>query len=87
MLELGAYFRFKCNPRYLDPRSDAIILEILKLWVTRRKEVYKEQMNCKYQSLKSLQELFNSPNLSLEPGYIDEISYRKAHAWVSKQCQ
>lgn len=79
------YFRLKGAPAYLYPSNDASIIELLKFWVARRKDTYKGQMDCTYQSLKSLQELFNSPDLSLEPGYIGEISDRKARARVRKQ--
>lgn len=79
------YFRLKCQPKDLFPGSNEIIIEKLKFWVARRKDIYKGQMDCKYQSLKSLLELYKSPDISLEPDYIGEILSRKVRAKVRKE--
>lgn len=79
------YFRLKRHPRHLFPDPDDVIIGELKAWVARRKATYKWLFDWRYQSLKSLQELYNSPAKSLEPGYMAEISKSKARARVRKQ--
>ena len=73
---MAKYFDHDLDPQYLYQGSHETIIEELKAWVIRRKEVYEEQMKLRDQSQKALKLYLESPLKAMEPGNVS-ITYSR----------
>ena len=76
------YYASECDPKFFYQGSQESIIEELKAWVVRRKEVYKAQMKSRHESQKSTRENFNSPAKALDPESIRVAKVRYSRAMV-----
>ena len=80
------YFDHDCNPQFLFQGSHEAIIEELKGWVVRRKEVYKEQMELRDQAQTQTKEGMSSPGKTREPAYMSASLKRYSRTTVGMNC-
>ncbi len=80
------YFDHDCNPQFLYQGSHEAIIEELKGWVVRRKEVYKEQMELRDQAQTSTKEVMSSKGKVKTPAYMSACLKRHSRITVGMNC-
>ena len=78
------YFAHGRNPRYLYQGSQEKIIEELKAWIIRRKQVYKEQLELRDQAQESTKLGLTSPRIARDPEYVSQVLARHARSKVRK---
>ncbi len=80
------HFDHDRDPKFLYQGSHEAIIEELKGWVVRRKEVYKEQMELRDQAQTSTKEGMSSPGKTREPAYMSACLKRHSRTTVGMNC-
>ena len=78
------YFGHGRDPRYLYQGSQETIIEELKAWIIRRKQVYKEQLELRDQAQESTKLGLTSPRIARDPEYVSQVLNRHARSKVRK---
>lgn len=81
------YFSHDCHPKFLYQGSQESIIEELKAWVGRRKEVHKAQMELRHEAQKASEEVYSSPSKYQDPEFIRVVQNRIARAEVCNICK
>ena len=78
------YFKHDRDPQFLYQGSEESIIEELKVWIVRRKLVYKEQLELRDQAQESTKLGLISPRIARDPEYVNQVVNRHARIKVLK---
>ena len=78
------YFDHDRDPQFLYRGSLESIIEELKAWIVRRKQVYKEQLELRHQAQESTKLGLASPRIARDPEYVSQVVKRHARTQVRK---
>ena len=81
---VNEYFNHDRDPQFLYQGSQESIIEELKAWIIRRKQVYKEQLELRDQAQESTKLGLTSPRIARDPEYVSQVLTRHARIHVSK---
>ena len=76
------YFNHDHDIEYIYQGSTESIIEELKAWVIRRKQVYKEQLELRHQAQESTKLGLASPHIARDPEYVSQVVKRHARTLV-----
>ena len=78
------YFENDRDPHFLYQGSQENITEMLKAWIVRRKQVYKEQLELRDQAQESTKLGLTTPRIARDPEYVSQVLSRHARIHVRK---
>lgn len=81
---VNEYFIRGRDPQLLYQGSQESIIQELKAWIVRRKQVYKEQLELRDQAQESTKLGLTSPDIARDPEYVSQVLSRHARRVVRK---
>ena len=82
--QVDEYFSHDRDPQFLYQGSQETIIEELKAWIIRRKQVYKEQLELRDQAQESTKLGLTNPRIARDPEYVSQVLSRHARSKVRK---